>query len=337
MRSFLRYANLIPTLMLASCVTYTSGSLSTDTDQSAIGYYLPSRAIIVTLGPQEKNYRDVSFSMSQNYADAEYAFQLNPKELLFGKASTELSVSKFGLLSRAEGKSDIKMKELGQAIGGAVGKFTMPDKSFTLELGEENDNCPKNYALKYVIYPKNNSYPTVSTFCGVEISIEAIGATNKVQKNVMPTTQKPGIYYRVQMPYLIRAIQKHDKLGVTEKLVAEEMFFSPIGSPTFFAPAHKSLFSSASHTNAVLDEGILLSFDAKWDSEVLGFLKFPADVIEGYIETLTASFKDDKGLMEAERANIESQKELEIARALMEKCKAAVKGGEQKEIEKACE
>lgn len=161
---------------------------------------------------------------------------------------------------------------------------------------------------------------------------------NKKSNGPLRETGSYGIFYRIELPYAVTALQKIISQTSNEEGIFSQtsLVFSPVGSKTYLAPAQFSSFSGNSFTKMTFLDGVLATYDTDWNSHLIGFLQFPAEVLSGYSSALLSGLTSVNEKNSQEKIYYETLQQLEIAKIKLLRCQIAISSQVEDKINSEC-
>ncbi|QSX79734.1 hypothetical protein [Agrilutibacter solisilvae] len=323
--------SLIVTIALPGCASVRShqaGNPPTYSDDGLV-YRLPKRGINVGVAFEEGKSPVLTVTEGTSFADAAgpiYVARIGRNGV--GQTDAEINVTEQGLLSATTAKYTSQIDDFIKALAADAASIATSDDGETTE--EEPQRCPTTGTANLTAYMgkagrfqldpsgERTVELQVALNCNVKVSLQRAGwRPPPGDSGAVPVpTKVAGYFYRVNMPYVVRA--------ELEGVVKEAVVMLPDESPTYFIELPRALFASTDNTTTFTD-GVLTKHKQQTDSELIAALKIPADLLRAYVSALGSFFEAFKST-ELKEAQSDTQKVLnELQRQKLEACIIALR------------
>jgi hypothetical protein len=283
-------------------------------------YFLPKRAVIVTLTVPKEGAPSVSVEPSAAYADTSKAYVVSLHRNQAGTNKLAVEVNENGLLQSASSDTTSALTTvLGQAAElAATSVLTLAD--------QKEIPClrPGSYQ-KYLFDDTKDVH-----LCGITFTLAftepAFTPTDTAR---MGSSRMPGFFYRPNRPATVTVdgtLALSETLGY--KFDDKRVVSLPNHSPVAFLPIARNAFGS-NKSSFVFVDGMPKKYSQDIDGEALGVLKLPASILKSYADALTSNFKRQQGI---DRAEIDNT----LAQLKRDRCLAAIATKDETKIAAAC-
>lgn len=325
---------LVAALALAGCTSVSSRMASTDPNKNnGIVYSLPNRMIDVQVDFSETGDHKITVKGGNYYSDGDdksrYVARIHRGKI--GKVAAKLTTSA-GLLATADAKYTGQADEFAKALGSALG-FVGAARDREDIKNDDPAHCKRNLTASHSIplpdsakFYNATAIESINALGGnaqcaqVSIVVTRVGTFSpyiyKESDNSHKTTRTDGLWYRVGLPYTVRA-------QIGDGAIATALIMFPDESHPFFVKMESGIFADA-ESKLIFTNGMLTTYEKNNDSEVISLLKLPAGVISAYAEAVGNIFSN---FSTAEKHEINAQV-AEINREIMlrkiETCNLAI-------------
>jgi hypothetical protein len=302
-------------LLVAGCATVTSTPVTASDESNGLVYRLPQQHIAVTL-TVSKDGPTLQVAPAAAFPDfGQPAFVLRTGNNAIAERKFVAEVDERGLLKSVHPTVTNKLSTTLQQIA----KLSpMPRMMAT-----ENNECTQLGVYTRLLDPRavavdpdrSNDPSRAEPLCGRAITVTRQFSLAKLAPaTTQRSGEQPGIYYRQQLPYLVRIDQR------------DFLVFSSSESPTYFLPLPRTVFSTF-ETTLTLSEGVLTKVDETANSEVLALLTLPADVLGAYFGAIGRMFGWRTSAATSEVEYLKAVASLSSERLRSQACLDAVQAG----------
>lgn len=325
---------LAAAIALSGCASVRShqvGKPPTLQDDGGLIYRLPKRGISIVATFEQGKPPVLAVNEGEAFADAgSPAYVAKIRRNGVGQTDAEISVSEQGLLSATTAKYTSQIDDFIKALAESAASVATSDGGQKPAQAIRTTPCPSAGSASLTTYigtlgklqiNANGEYSgqlPIVPGCAVDVTVSRAGWDPAA---VIPMKDTPddasGYFYRVNMPYVVRA--------ELDGVVQQTIVMLPDESPTYYIKLPRALFASTENTTTFTD-GVLTKHKQKTDSEAIAALKIPADLLRAYVSALGSFFDAFKstGLKESQA---ETQKVLNELQK--EKLRACVIAKEQ--------
>ncbi|QBB69874.1 hypothetical protein ELE36_05540 [Pseudolysobacter antarcticus] len=354
----MKFIGYLLNAVMAFCLFACSSPLRTrvDSQNSAVTsntrdgmvYRLPLKAIKITLTVDKDKKRTLTAEATAAYPDlgTRFIVQYNNSQLSSNELALKIDVS--GLLSGDASSSHTSqvgdvLKGLASTIGsvGAAldghGKVVPP---VTPPI------CNREGTYMWLVEPTDAVEPaetaakTQMTVCQVRFERAILGTPEPVGKNNVrfdaakanSDNAESGFYYRQALPYLVALTDTSvDPNPVTRALLPMPTRQSPVE----FLPVQESLFAK-NIVKFSFTDGSPVSYDQALESEWVGLLSLPADLIKSYFGAIGAVFSERSDADKNQAAYLAQISALAVQQLKTQACLSAVQTKDDAKIKAAC-
>ncbi|MBX9402955.1 hypothetical protein K4L06_16720 [Lysobacter sp. BMK333-48F3] len=321
----------------ASVRSHQAGKPPTARDDGLV-YRLPKRGINIGVAFEEGKQPVLTVHQGKAFADAQaatYVAKIGRNGV--GETDAEINVTEEGLLSTTSAKYTSEIDEFIKALAKDAASLATSSGPTGSSKDTKPPPCPVTGLANLTTYidiggmtdsvrldATGNGEVTlqVTPTCPVTVKVRRAGwnpapCPTTATKRPVPT-ETNGYFYRVNMPYVVRA-----QLGT---VVKEAIVMLPDESPTYYVKLPRALFASTDNTTTFTD-GVLTKHKQKTDSEAIAALKIPADLLRAYVSALGSFFDAFKstGLKESQA---DTQKVMnELQKQKLQACIIALSDG----------
>lgn len=304
-------------------------------DRDGIIYRLPLQGIVLTL-TVTKGVRDVSVEPTSVYPDMTRTYVAQYHRSYLTTNSIDLSVTNTGLLTgQISAQVSPLLGNIFDAIVKAGGTTTMALGN--TETDEDELLCQADGTYRWVIQvPQPASDPgTASALkCGINVDATALGFTSDKSRDenykglALNGTGREyeGIFYRQAIPYHITTMDGVTSNGNQKKTTIIRQSIQLLvtkDSPIEFISLQRSFFAK-NDFNLTFDNGSPTVYHHSIDSEWVGLLTAPAQLVKEYMAAVGAVFTARKGAVANESEYYATVAAASATKAKADACLAAV-------------
>lgn len=290
----------LPAILLCGCAAVKSiPTAAVKSDGAGLVYRLPLKKIqlIVTVSETGKKLTP-SVAVSPAYPDPTKSYYLTMPRSQFGSTDLDIGVGENGLLKTAKSTSTSAVKDVLDNVAATVGTV---QHAFSVSPRTPNAPPDENYPQcttdgTYSIYVDIPGKPVdAPVLCRVKFEISPVSGW-KAPASSAPAEGKslPGFFYRQLKPFQIVASPK----GRSQEQLAF-LAFVPDPEQVSFLPVPRTFFASNT-TSMAFTDGMPTEYKPQVNSEVVGLLKIPADVLGAYFGAVGNVFTAFGGSKEKE-------------------------------------
>lgn len=349
MRAFRTLCCLALILLASGC-----GSLhSTKVGQHAVGeglvYYLPKKDVLITITvsgggdgssgeeSQKTQVTSIEIGTTTAYPDLANAFILRRGRQAFGDNQLDIGVSESGLLqstnSTYTSQTLTAFKEAARAAATVATVKSAPEDSadicppgthtFLLRIAEGEEGFGSD---KELICGLSGKVAELDN--GGEPHFEDVKSSTLINTGNGPQyEQTPAIFYRQSLPYKVSI-----KADNSEKYTTNSIVFSPNLSRTLALPISKSFFGDNT-AELTFQHGIPTQFNQTKESEAVGLLKLPAEIVAAYFQAVGSVFDSFKATDTSESAQLDAGLDLKLKELKYQACLDAIRNEDLAKIE----
>jgi len=315
-------------LGVSGCASVRSTPDSGAKQGDGLVYYLPEQRVVVTLTVNQGKH-SLAITESTAFPDLSARFVANFRRNQLGKNKISLTTTTGGLLhGDSTSATTPQVTDVFKALaatGAAIGVRKGVEKEVDKEI--KPDPCALDGTYLRTFDPRTK--PEV--LCGYTIKTKALGPASSYESSEMPSVAEYGLYYRRPLPYLITVTRTGSEDPVAERIVLVPTKNSPVA----LLRASRALFATTTG-KFVFSNGMPTQYEQELDSELLGLVKLPADVLTAYFTAIGSAFDGRKASITAESNYLAVQNAAAIQAEKTRACIAAVAGGDAAEITAAC-
>ncbi|WP_418319657.1 hypothetical protein [Piscinibacter sakaiensis] len=328
---------LIVLSALSGCTSLTSVKNPANSNDGLV-YFLPNRDILITVTSTSSKLASITATASPSYADRSKAYVLSYHRHPLAKNSIDVEINEAGLLTTSNanqtGDAVAALAGLGQLAGYVRGfgfgiqSDQAADKMNATELKKD---CTVDGTHTFIIPVTTKS----QTICGdISVTIEPYDAPSAVGNAADPAkksdvesnystdkadrTTHAGIFYRMNRAYRVSMVSS----GV---LHAEQIVFSPSGTPEYFLPISRTFFSNNDAKIALANgAGVPSKYEQNTDGEVAALLKLPAVILTPYFEAIGSIFTARSNQNANQQTALNNATKLELAKIKYQSCVKAI-------------
>lgn len=347
----IRTVALLSLICLASgCASIKSRNISGKTPvPKGLVYYLPTQHLTVTLtvlaaasgeaAGSKSPTRTVEVVPTTVFADlgARYVLTYHRNHVGNSKALVKIGIN--GLLEgESSGATTSKLKEIGQGIATSAAALESINRDGTQV--ENSNACAVAGIYRWTIsvdglevtrpYEARSARRISLSDCGLSVMPVQLSDAIVMETNIDVFSGRAGVFYRQSLPYTIQVDDIISK--VTSSFV---MTLVSSRSPRAFLPIPKTVFSNV-NWKLTFDDGMPTVYDIDANSDILGLVTLPADIIAEYSKAITAGFTTRKSELDADAAYLKALTAIATQRVAADACRIAVSGGDPDKIKEAC-
>ncbi|WP_323846560.1 hypothetical protein [Microbulbifer magnicolonia] len=301
-------------------------------------YYLPAKAakVSVTVSTvdekKDKNGKviqaegtrisNIEISTTEAYPDLDQRYVLNYENNPFAKNTFNFGVSRSGLLTSGNTKSDVQLSETLNALAGSLG--AAGTIKGTKSWNQRRNYCDSPRIYTYIIADTASSPD--SKICGYfdyslmplndfitrlngndgnlfgENPSELNAAGFKGADQSVSAKSRNGVYYRQEQPYIFTLYEGDKRVeSVILSLPSNEVHFLPLAKTTF----------SDNEASFAFEDGILTGFNQTTEGEALAIVKLPAEILDSYFSAIGSVLDGLKENADKEKSLVEATEQLD--------------------------
>lgn len=308
-------------LACSGCASITS--VSEGAGDRGLTYYMPKKDIELTITIVNGYPTKIDVAPSSAYPDLNNAFYLNHSGGIVGKNVADVQIVD-GLLSSTKATLTSDMNNVVKNLAGVAGIINFRDKTKATTQARVENDCGDG-AHKFMVPAANTSL----TICKVQVSIEK-RAPIAPKKAFGSAVMEPraGIYYRQNIPYLVKATSLIEN---NRSVYSAVLALSPSESEIYFLPMSRTFFAN-NEADFTFDKGIPTKYKQDTDGELLALTKIPADILSAYFAAIGNVFTAFTTRNTQQITGMESTINLELMKAKYEACMAAVQVGDEEKL-----
>lgn len=358
--------------LVVGCASVASSRYKEGTE-SGLLYFLPKQYMVLTLTNSDEK-RTLSLAESPVLPDVDRGFVAKFVRNHVGKNELSVGTTEGGLLSGTAKASTVSQvseilkaaarslayrevafrsgQNADRCVDGTYKWYVDPALEASVsaireadterggeKVGESEDRMPPasvNELSRSVvaIEDPNRSLASVSMKeCGIQLEVKRLFTEMVPTQNKHVGTQEhshSGFFYRRPVPYSVSA-----QIGASGGRVDTIVLLPTSDSPVLLLPVERSLFS-VNNAEFAFSNGMPSSYKQDLDSELLGLVKLPADVLQAYFGALTSAFTERKAALTNEGAYLDQSRALYIQETKAKNCMDAVATGDNAAITAAC-
>jgi hypothetical protein len=313
---------------LGGCASIKSTKIETSASTpDGLVYYLPTQQLELTLTVTDKE-RSIDLAPTTVVPDITARYVVRYERNQIGTNVLLVGIGTNGLLTGdGSGSTTGQITEVLQGLVSTLGALHSREIHLT-------DLCKTPGVYRWVFDPFNMPAERDWGRCGLEVD-----ATTVDGADITPTSNYglgvsagkvhgTGYFYRQALPLRVVVTDADETKVFYPSIVSHR-------SPTHFLPIPKTLFATTSW-KITFSNGIPTLYEVHSGGDALGLVKLPADIISAYSTAVTAGFTQKKGATTEEIAYLAELNKLAVQQAKLEACQAAVRGGDLKAINEAC-
>ncbi len=312
------FAIALVSLQLNGCASVTSHPLQRGEQAAGLIYHLPKKYVKITytVPAPPSTARTVSIQPTVAYPDAAHRFVARFNRNEVGKNELNVAVNQSGLLTSGNATTTSKLADVLRQAAEVLGTFRTLSGIESADERTKGCNTPDTYETTFELA---DLYDVGKKFCG--ISLRIMSPRLPAAANTTASSGVSGFFYRSLRLHRVEIeIPGHEKEQVSLLL--------PDESETHFIPVQAALFAMAK-SELTFAEGMAIGSKIETESELIGLLKIPADVISGYASALGAGFTRRQTALQND-----SKLEYELLRASL--CRDAIAAGKVEDAGKHC-
>lgn len=341
-------AALLFALLLSSCSSISSKK-DDNGDLQGMSYFLPMKFVTVSLVVNDTGGRTITIGASEALPDqdARYVARFNVSQIAANKLTVKTNAA--GLLSEDSTTSTVSsVSDIFQSL--AATTVVLPQ----LTSEDASETCGKGSGHSWVIDP-HTGRPVISNGnwqkCDLTISVTKLpdGLKDAQSRKEKAEEEKAkeekaksreaklhahssGFFYRRPQAYLVSVTDATGAGTHHEKV----LLLPTPQSRLEFLPVSKSFF--ATNTGSfTFEDGMPKVYTQALDSELLGLLKLPAEVISAYFTAVGSAFTARKTALANEQAYSQQLRAMEVEQQKLLACMRAVATRDQTLIGQACQ
>jgi hypothetical protein len=338
--SMLRWISLL-VLSVSSCASVSTtvapppgDPLTTQAEQIQDGliYYMPRRGFKIVVSVDKDGGETASVVAGDAIPDFTRRYILRYGRNWVGTNHGTLGVNSRGLLQNTSSTTTSATNTIATAIGTIAGDVTALAASAarqqaTPRAADQLVPCKiPNTTYSIIIFPEDLNTPRAASICDFRISGGLTPASLKISEvgadsvRLQRTGEQAGIFYKHDLPYIITITDRSDHSSAW-------LVYSPDQSPVTFFPVTGGVFANASSSLSIVD-GALTQADVSTDSEIVGLLQFPANVISGYFAAIGQIFQargNDVSQQNSLEANRQALSKTEVQ---LQACRATIQAND---------
>jgi len=317
---------VLTAIALSACSSIKSIEIPDKATHSVDGlmYFMPKKNFLVTITiikeNNEKKISKVVLGTTASYPDLSKQYVLRYGGNVFGKNTLDVRVNEAGLLTSTKSTTISNVTDVFKNLAATAGMLG------TLGLKIEKPGvvsapCETVGDHSFVFDAPGVPYSA----CGMDITIKQIAdSVSVVQHSKTAGKEYSGIFYRQNIPYVIKAVGKD--------LNVAALVFSPSESKTHFLPVSRTFFSN-NQADFEFVEGIPTKYKQETEGEVVALSKLPADIIGAYFTGIGTVFDSFKSKYQKEGEVLTESLKLELAKKKYDACISAIKAGNRELIQ----
>lgn len=305
-------------IFLGGCASMSSAVVEpTVPTPDGIVYYMPARAIKVSVRLDAQGVATPTVDAGDNVADRSRRFVLSYEQSLVGKNSLIVQSNAAGLLTSTNATTDSGVSEIAKNLARAAGSA-----AGILESTERRERVEQRCVAgqTYTLFVTPGIQPR-DPLCGFSIRVERIGETplgGDTARLESAGAPQPGIFYRLDLPY--RVTMSHAASGTSYEFIAS----SPSESPIFFYPISRTFFADNNTALTFSSPGVLTGVTQSTEGELVAATALPAEIISEYFKAVGALFTQLGQNNQGEATVRDNARSATLARVREQVCAAAV-------------
>jgi hypothetical protein len=306
-------------LCVSGCASVITSPLQPGSAAEGLVYHLPKKYIKLSYTLSAKVGEPATIKVEPTVAFPDSRFRLvarfNRNQL--GKNEINIGVNESGLLTTGTATTTGQLGDVLKQAAAAAGTFSA--------FGAEPTNVAARKCDQPGIY-ETTLDPAESaqwlTFCGITLRlIDAKEPSLAKDGIVVGPLEAAGFYYRAPRVHRFKLSVN----GRDDELIS---ILLPDETTTHFLPIESALFATAK-SDFVFRDGMATGYKVEAESELLGLLKLPAQVIAGYAGAVSDAIT-------TQRAALNSSATLEFDALRAALCKTAISEKKLADAEKFC-
>lgn len=310
--------------LLAACSSVASKvETSTDPVDDGVIYYMPMRAIKITVSVDNSGKETPAVEAGDTVPDLSRRFVLDYERNWVGKNHLVVGVSSSGLLTSSNADTVSGVITIAKNLSQAAGDLTAaaaaaPAHALVVQPPPAPPPaCKQGQSYVELVWPGSGSpYP----LCNFHITVTLLGPS-PVKQNDTPRIRafgvsQSGLFYKHDLPYLVTL---EDSSAGRSQFIA----MSPSESEVDFVPVTRTFFANNTG-NITLANGIVTSVDQSSDGELVAASELPADIISAYFSAIGSLFSQFSTNSANQTTNISNAQALSVAKIKQQACAAAI-------------
>jgi hypothetical protein len=321
---------------LTGCASVSSVKVDDKHHAEGLAYFLPRRDVVLKVTvPEKPGPLQATVDTTDPMPDLGAAFVAQIPRSQIAKINSTLQVNAHGLLnSDSTGAATSNLNSILQSLAGIQPALKTMDFAPTVQsscsVGDHSMVVGINEAGNGWVLPKPASNVE---FCNVRFELtNPMNGTAPAGFAPAAGKSAPGLYYRIQLPYVVRATPT---MGAGPLDSRDFLVFSPTRSPTYLLPVARAGFGNNTASFS-FDNGVPLKYGQSIDSELAGVVQLPATLVKAYFQAIGEMFTARKGPIDSEKGYLDALNQLAAAQEKRLQCLAALETKDDKKISDAC-
>jgi|GEM_PF-3244414 len=324
---------LIILLFVASCSSvHTIVNPDAEAGHRGLVYYMPSKQVVVKL-TVGSGKRTVSIDSTAAYPDTanRYVAQFRVNQL--GKNKISIKTSESGLLTGESSTSTVsQVSDFFSSSAGTIGAARAPDAA--ANIAASVTPCDEDGTYSWIFDPTVMNTPPTATDCNIVVDIKRLTKPKSSEpKTPSANTAASGFFYRRPVPYEV-TVKDNNPIAPSGRSVAIVVLPTK-QSAVEFLPVSQSFFA-VNEGKFSFDNGMPTSYSQELDSEWLGLVKLPAEVLGAYFKAVGETFTAKKGVLSNEQQYLAQINTLAAQQLATRICMQALATQDTVKIKEAC-